>query len=98
MMVALLLLAIFHPGRYLVGPESEFPRLSRKEKKAAKKEKKEAKNEMKAAKKAGKDVRSIGPSVEDLEMNREGQRDGPPVYYEDSSEDYAMHVREQARS
>ncbi|KAK3361763.1 RTA1 like protein-domain-containing protein [Lasiosphaeria ovina] len=43
MMVALLILAVFHPGRYLVGPESEFPRLSRKEKKAAKQEKKGAK-------------------------------------------------------
>ncbi|KAI9754743.1 MAG: hypothetical protein M1815_005442 [Lichina confinis] len=43
MMVALLILVIIHPGRTLVGPDSSFPRLSRKEKKAIKKEKKEAK-------------------------------------------------------
>lgn len=51
MMVALLILAIFHPGRYLVGPDSEFVRLSRKEKKAAKQAKKEAKRQAKEQKK-----------------------------------------------
>lgn len=51
MMVALLLLAIYHPGRYLVGPESEFPRVSREEKKARKREKKAAKLEEKEASK-----------------------------------------------
>ncbi|GAB1318302.1 RTA1 like protein-domain-containing protein [Madurella fahalii] len=55
MMVALLILAIYHPGRYLVGPDSEFPRLSRKEKKAAKREKKAAKREKKEAKKQAKE-------------------------------------------
>lgn len=50
MMVAILLLAVFHPGRSLVGPESEFPKMSRKEKKAAKKERKAAKKAMKQAK------------------------------------------------
>ena len=54
MMAALLILAIFHPGRYLVGPDSEFPRLSRKEKKAAKQEKKAAKQEKKEARKHAK--------------------------------------------
>ncbi|KAM7186224.1 RTA1 like domain containing protein, partial [Naviculisporaceae sp. PSN 640] len=43
MMIALLILAIFHPGRYLVGPESEFPKISRKEKKAIKMARKEEK-------------------------------------------------------
>ncbi|KXX74504.1 Protein RTA1 [Madurella mycetomatis] len=50
MMVASLILVIYHPGRYLVGPDSEFPRLSRKEKKAAKREKKEAKKKAKEQK------------------------------------------------
>ncbi|KAK4245133.1 RTA1 like protein-domain-containing protein [Corynascus novoguineensis] len=55
MMVALLILAVFHPGRYLRGPDSEFPRLSRKEKKALKMDKKEARLAAKAAKKQAKD-------------------------------------------
>ena len=51
MMVALLVLAIFHPGRYLQGPGSEFPHLTRAEKKAAKRAKKEEKTNKKAMKK-----------------------------------------------
>lgn len=47
MMVALLLLAVFHPGRYLIGPESSFPRKTRAEKKAEKAAKKEAKAQKK---------------------------------------------------
>ena len=47
MMVALLILAIFHPGRYLVGPDSEFPKISRKEKKALKIARKEEKKAFK---------------------------------------------------
>lgn len=54
MMVALLILVIFHPGRYLVGPESEFLRLSRKERKALKLEKKAARRAEKEAKKRAK--------------------------------------------
>ncbi|KAK4153966.1 RTA1 like protein-domain-containing protein [Chaetomidium leptoderma] len=51
MMVALLIVAIWHPGRYMVGPESDFPRLSRREKKQRKREKKAALREEKEAKK-----------------------------------------------
>ncbi|KAH8693932.1 RTA1 like protein-domain-containing protein [Talaromyces proteolyticus] len=51
--LALLALIIFHPGRVLVGPDSEFPHISRKEKKRLKREKKEAKRAQKEAKKAG---------------------------------------------
>lgn len=40
MFLALVLLSVLHPGRVLVGPESEFPRLSRREKKTRKQEKK----------------------------------------------------------
>lgn len=54
MMVALLILAVIHPGRYLVGPENEFPRLSRKEKKARKQEKKAAQRQEKEARKRAK--------------------------------------------
>ena len=41
MLVAISLLCLVHPGRILVGPESEFPRLSPKEKKELKRQKKE---------------------------------------------------------
>ncbi|KAL2182216.1 hypothetical protein L209DRAFT_760323 [Thermothelomyces heterothallicus CBS 203.75] len=58
MMVALLILAVLHPGRYLRGPESEFVRLSRKEKKARKREKKEARQAEKEARKADREARS----------------------------------------
>lgn len=54
MFLALLILNIFHPGRVLVGPDSEFPRLSRAEKKKLKQEKKAEKAARKADKKAGR--------------------------------------------
>ena len=56
MMVCLLLLAIVHPGRSLQGPDSEFPKKSRKEKKAAK----QAKKDEKAMRKAGKQTKGHG--------------------------------------
>jgi hypothetical protein len=43
MMVALLILAIVYPGRTLQGPGSEFPKMTRAEKKAAKAARKAAK-------------------------------------------------------
>ncbi|KAL2840670.1 RTA1 like protein-domain-containing protein [Aspergillus pseudoustus] len=43
MFLALVILNLVHPGRVLRGPDSEFPRLSRREKKQLKREKKEAK-------------------------------------------------------
>ncbi|KAL1995977.1 hypothetical protein VTN49DRAFT_512 [Thermomyces lanuginosus] len=46
---------IWHPGRIMVGPEGDFPRLSRKEKKAMRKEKKEQKKAQKQAKKEAKE-------------------------------------------
>ncbi|PSK54048.1 Protein RTM1 [Elsinoe australis] len=54
MMVAILLIAIFHPGRYLVGPDSEFIKVSRKEKKAIKMQKREEKKAEKLATKQSK--------------------------------------------
>ncbi|KAF3937255.1 hypothetical protein ABW19_dt0202155 [Dactylella cylindrospora] len=46
---------IFHPGRFLVGPESEFPRKTRAEKKAIKAEKKRVKEEKKKEKRDEKE-------------------------------------------
>lgn len=56
MFIACVIMNIWHPGRYLVGPESEFPRLSRAEKKALKKVKKQKKVDEKAAKMEAKAV------------------------------------------
>ncbi|KAJ4360552.1 uncharacterized protein N0V89_001117 [Didymosphaeria variabile] len=65
MTLAILILAVIHPGLALKGPESEFP--SRKERKAEKKiikaAKKAEKHERKMAKKGGYS------SVSDIEMN-----------------------------
>ncbi|RGP76257.1 hypothetical protein FSPOR_246 [Fusarium sporotrichioides] len=47
-LIALVSLNIMHPGYVLHGPESEFPKLSRKEKKALKEQKKQAKKARKA--------------------------------------------------
>ncbi|RMJ03392.1 hypothetical protein CDV36_015077 [Fusarium kuroshium] len=52
---ALVLLNVMHPGFVLRGPDSEFPHLSRKEKKALKQQKKREKEQKKAAKKARKE-------------------------------------------
>jgi hypothetical protein len=60
MLLAAVILNIVHPGLVLKGPESDFPRQTRKEKKAAKKEKKEAKQQEKNGKKAAKEIPSRG--------------------------------------
>jgi len=57
MLLAALLLNIVHPGLVLKGPESEFPHLSRKEKKMLKQEKKAAKQQRKQEKKSAKEQR-----------------------------------------
>ncbi|KAF5713375.1 phospholipid-translocating ATPase [Fusarium mundagurra] len=54
MLIALVLLNIMHPGFVLRGPDSEFPKLSRKEKKAIKQQRKMEKKQAKVAKKAHK--------------------------------------------
>ncbi|RMJ25836.1 RTA1 domain-containing protein [Aspergillus sp. HF37] len=48
MFTALVLLNVFHPGRVLCGPFSDFPRLSRAEKKRLRQEKREMKDSRKA--------------------------------------------------
>jgi len=57
MLLAAVLLNAIHPGLILKGPESEFPRLSRKEKKVIKLEKKEAKEMEKGEKRQAKTAR-----------------------------------------
>ncbi|KAK6509619.1 hypothetical protein TWF481_004353 [Arthrobotrys musiformis] len=54
MAIACITWNLFHPGRFFVGPDGEFPRLTRKEKKAIKAEKKRLKEEKKYEKKEGK--------------------------------------------
>ncbi|KZL79386.1 rta1 domain-containing protein [Colletotrichum incanum] len=67
MVLALVLLNIMHPGIVLRGENSEFPRLSRKEKKQMKMERKAAKKESKQARKAEKKQRKDGMAVDDNE-------------------------------
>ena len=52
MLIVVTLWAVFHPGRVLVGVDSEFPTLSRKEKKIRREGEKAAKRDAKAAKAA----------------------------------------------
>ncbi|KAF2642685.1 hypothetical protein P280DRAFT_540584 [Massarina eburnea CBS 473.64] len=73
MMLAIGVLAVFHPGLALKGPESEFP--SRKERRAEKKqaraEKKARKAERETSKKDGSEQESsYQPIDSDVEMNR----------------------------
>ena len=66
MTLAILILAIVHPGLALKGPESEFP--SRKERKA---EEKKVKEEKKAEKRERKTAKKYGyMNVAEIEMNR----------------------------
>jgi RTA1 like protein len=79
MLIAITTLNVLHPGRFLVGPDAQFP--ARKERKAAKKEEKAAKKEAKLAKKEGREPKTlesqdwsgsetqeVGPHAADLEM------------------------------
>jgi hypothetical protein len=59
LLLACALMNIVHPGRILQGEGSEFPRLTRKEKKAAKLAKKEAKRVVKEEKKAIKEEKKM---------------------------------------
>ncbi|KAK6534179.1 hypothetical protein TWF281_005512 [Arthrobotrys megalospora] len=89
MSIACITWNLFHPGRFLVGPDSEFPRLSRKEKKAIKAEKKMLKEEKKREKQEGKQRhkewkeetrRMRRRGTDELEM---GPLRGPPAYRTD---------------
>jgi len=74
MLIAVSLMCFIHPGHSLVGPESEFPKVSRKQKKAAK-------AAAKAEKRAKKDgVKLLGPEGGDYAHEtelEEGLHTGP---------------------
>jgi hypothetical protein len=54
MFLALLVMNVVHPGRVLVGPESEFPRLTKAQKKVQKEARRAEERALKEARKAGK--------------------------------------------
>lgn len=54
MVLAIGIMNVIHPGRTLVGPEAEFPKITRMEKKEAKRRKREERNARKEAKKGNK--------------------------------------------
>lgn len=64
MLLALVLLNVIHPGLVLRGPDSEFPRKTRAEKKALKAQKKQDKEMRKMAKKARKNGEEHEPKVD----------------------------------
>ncbi|MCJ1353020.1 MAG: hypothetical protein MMC33_003004 [Icmadophila ericetorum] len=71
MFIALVLFNVIHPGRILVGPESEFPKkvkLSRAEKKRAKQEKKDLKARVKEGKRLGSTGSSPSPPTYQMEL------------------------------
>ena len=70
MFLALLLLNLAHPGRYLIGPDSEYPKKSRQQKKEEAREKKAAKKARKEAKRLAKLQRgeNLGHGGEFLEL------------------------------
>lgn len=68
MLLALVALNLVHPGMVLRGPDSEFPRISRNEKKRLRREKKERK---KQAKLSGSDG-SHGVAFESLSIQESG--------------------------
>ncbi|KAF7587594.1 hypothetical protein BBP40_007014 [Aspergillus hancockii] len=79
MFIALLVINIVHPGRILQGPDSEFPKVSRQEKKQLKQQKKAAKKaELEVKKQArGKhdDVESGPlPSQDEGNVSQQGKR------------------------
>jgi hypothetical protein len=61
MMLALFVLAVFHPGRFLAGPDSEFPKLTRADKRALKEQQKAEKMEMKSRSEGGMATEAFKP-------------------------------------
>ncbi|KAI9889893.1 MAG: hypothetical protein M1814_004728 [Vezdaea aestivalis] len=66
MFLAAALFNIYHPGRVLVGPESEFPKYTRAEKRVMKTEQKARKAEKKAMKAANKKNGNMGQEMPNL--------------------------------
>jgi hypothetical protein len=71
MMAALLILAVFHPGRFIRGPNSSLRDATRKEKKIKKAEKKEHKQAKKDQKQADKEAEK-----EQKRLDKEAKRSG----------------------
>ncbi|KAL4865734.1 hypothetical protein BDV12DRAFT_199813 [Aspergillus spectabilis] len=77
MFIALVILNIIHPGRVLQGPDSEFPRVSRKEKKQRKREKEEAKLAEKEARKERRRHKKHGSiAIDMLDAQERGSAGG----------------------
>ncbi|KAH0550964.1 hypothetical protein GP486_007671, partial [Trichoglossum hirsutum] len=73
MFIAITVFCAIHPGRFLRGPDSVFPKKTRAQKKQEKKEKKEMKKAKKEAKKAEKEAKKgkvASVRREELEMER----------------------------
>ena len=91
MLFALIILNIFHPGRALVGPDSNFPKLSRKQKKELKRQKKQEKIDRKMMKKNGKIdyTSSMTSNSMDVPFTSLGpQEQGNSPYYQQDSHYY----------
>ena len=92
MLLALLLLCVFHPGRFLVGPESEFPHISRKEKKAMKQEKNAQEIASKEERKARRQRRKLRePEYDTLDRSRRSSVGWESENYERG---YVMDIRQ----
>ncbi|KAK1718048.1 RTA1 domain-containing protein [Colletotrichum acutatum] len=91
MVLALMLLNAVHPGIVLRGENSEFPRLSRKEKKQVKLERKAAKRESKLAKKVAREQnkkdKATGLEVDSDEGNYVAMEERPLAADEYDSDD-----------
>jgi hypothetical protein len=72
MFLATLLMCMSHPGHFLKGPNSEFPKLSRKEKKAAKAAAKAAKKGLDHDKLLDPEKGYGGASGPHIEMSQSG--------------------------
>lgn len=76
MFLALLVFHIYHPGKVLVGPDSEYPKLTKEEKKAAKEEKRAAKERRREEKRRIKEEKRMGRGGFDMEK---GVSDGSGI-------------------
>ncbi|KAH6895722.1 RTA1 like protein-domain-containing protein [Thelonectria olida] len=96
MLLALVLMNAMHPGLVLRGPDSDFPSLSRKEKKALKQQKKQEKAQRKADKKARKQGGS-GYEMYDSVVEEETPRPTNgryETYREHGREEHGRHQRD----
>jgi len=74
-------MCFWHPGRILVGPDSEFPKVSRRERKAVKRAKKAEKIELRAREKAEKAERQYAKRYAHGQKIETGLVSSIPVEY-----------------